>query len=198
MYMKTMKIVRLLCAAAAVAVLSAACGKADDAAVQGAAPAVAPAVPPAVTAGFNELVLDGTVYPLLTTATKAPNGRYIVSSRCPEGEVLYLFSIEIMETALGRTSDLAVASPSDGYDFSLSGERVPNFSLNNIGGYFYGSLGQETYDGSSIFVSGTLRVAEDREELVCSLDGVTVGGTTVSLDARLPVADVDVTGYCGR
>ena len=186
-----------MCLALLALVLMAACSKADGTGESVAPRPVESGRSAVVTANRNELVVNDTVYPLLGSAFKAPNDRYTVMGRCPEGDVLYLFTADALPFSMGKNYDLTDATPDVGYDFAVSGERVLNFSLSNVGGYFYGTLQGNIHDGSTVFASGTLDVTLSHEALEYKIDGVLIDGTTVSLYVYVPENEIDDNGYCG-
>ena len=99
---------------------------------------------------------------------------------------------------IGKSFDLTDAAPDGSYEFAVSGIGVPDFSLSNVGGVFYGALRGEAHDGSTVFASGTVSATLDRGALEYKVDGVLIDGTTVSIYFYVPEDEIDRSGYCGE
>lgn len=188
----------MMCLAVLALIVTVACSKADGTGEATAPQPVETGRTATVTADRNELVLNDTVYPLQSNAYLPPSNRYSLMGFCPEGEALYLFTAEVLPAFIGKSFDLTDAAPDGSYEFAVSGVGVPDFSLSNVGGVFYGALRDDVHDGSTVFASGTVSATLDRGALEYKVDGVLIDGTTVSIYFYVPEDEIDRSGYCGE
>lgn len=161
----------------AAAVLMAACGKDDDDATNNGGNQQQQGDKPAQQLGENQLMIDGTVYPLTVSLMDGMNFQAVHAN----GQ-RFTINGGIQYTEWGnefdRTFDLT--QPIAGIHCGFNFESQDFFYLvyDNTGEKIMGVLENTEYDGQSMFSSGTATVRVSASGLFLKIDGTLKNGHT--------------------